>query len=99
MQSVLIPALASLSAFLSFPMTLSAQDNPVIPNRQITLQEVLSLAMENNLDLKMARSDSAMAREEVLYAKAARTPYLAAGVNYNYIGNPVIYRDFIRMIH
>jgi outer membrane protein TolC len=35
-----------------------------------------------------------MAREDYLQAKAARTPYLEAGVNYNYIGNPVVYRDF-----
>jgi outer membrane protein TolC len=91
---VFLPTLASLLVFLTFPMALYAQDQPVIQSRQVTLQEVVSLALQNNLDLKMARSDSAMAREEVLYAKAARTPYLAAGVNYNYIGNPVIYRDF-----
>ncbi len=94
LSCLFIPALASLSVFLSLPMPLFAQDHPAAPGRQITLQEVVSLALQNNLDLKMARSDSAIAREEVIYAKAARTPYLAVGVNYNYIGNPVIYRDF-----
>ena len=73
---------------------LSAQDYSSAPNREITLEEVLQLSMQNNLDLQMARSDSAIAREEVMHARAARTPFVAAGLNYNYIGNPVLYRDF-----
>jgi outer membrane protein len=73
---------------------LVAQEKTGAEVRQITLNEIIQLAMKNNLELKMAQLDSAMAREDVLQAKAARTPYLSAGLGYNYIGNPVVYRDF-----
>jgi outer membrane protein len=62
--------------------------------RLITLDEVVYLAGLNNLEVKMARQDSALAAQQVLDAKMARTPYIGSGVNYNYIGDPVLYRDF-----
>lgn len=83
-----------LSAVLCNAATLVAQDMTSGSFRQVTLSEVLQLAMQNSLDLKMAQQDSAIAQEEVLQARAARTPFLEAGVNYSYIGNPVIYQDF-----
>ncbi|MCI0522395.1 MAG: TolC family protein [Bacteroidales bacterium] len=90
----ILPVVISLSLFISFPATLSSQESPSGAVRDISLDEALMLSMQNNLGLRMARTDSAIAREEVLYARAARTPFLSAGINYNYIGNPVLYRDF-----
>ncbi len=79
---------------LLFPIITIAQSFDETAVRRITLQEVIELAVINNLELKMARIDSSAAREEVLYAKASRNPYLEAGIHYNYIGNPVLYRGF-----
>src|SRR4030095_12898726 len=62
--------------------------------RPITLSEVIQLTMSNNLQLRMARTDSAIARESILDAKVSRAPSLGAGVYYNYIGNPVLFTDF-----
>ncbi len=85
----LLPVAVSL-----FPTCLPGQSNTNDTVMKVTLREVISLALKNNLELRMARTDSAIAREEVLHAKMARTPYLSGGINYNFIGNPVLYRDF-----
>jgi outer membrane protein TolC len=72
----------------------SAQERQALQQRQLTLDEVIQLAILNNLDLKMVQKDSAIASENILNAKMARAPYIGTGINYNYIGNPVLYRDF-----
>ncbi len=73
---------------------LFAQTTPQLTIRPITLDEVLKLTFENNLELQMVRKDSVIARENILNAKTYRTPSLAAGIYYNYIGNPVLFTDF-----
>jgi len=75
-------------------LKIKAQERSADSVMQITLDEVLALAMRNNLALKMARIDSAISGEEVLQARAARTPFISASANYNFVGNPVLYRDF-----
>jgi len=80
-----------LPVFTDLLFAQSIQDT--VP-RTITLDEVLQLTMKNNLELQMVRKDSAIAREGILNAKTYRTPSLAAGIYYNYIGNPVLFTDF-----
>jgi len=70
------------------------QDIQSIVPRLITLDEAFKLAMANNLEIKMAQKDSAIASKNLLNAKTARTPHIGAGIHYNYIGNPVLYQDF-----
>lgn len=73
---------------------LYAQTRTEVIIRTISLNEAVQLAMLNSLELSMVRKDSAKAEQNILNAKMARAPSLGAGMNYNYIGNPVIYRDF-----
>lgn len=72
----------------------SAQIRLELPLREITLDEVIALAKQNNLSLKMSQKDSAIARENIQTAKIARAPYINVGGYYNYIFNPVLYRGF-----
>ncbi|MBP6335169.1 MAG: TolC family protein [Bacteroidia bacterium] len=73
---------------------LSAQKSLELNLREITLDEILELAKQNNLYLKISQKDSAIAVENVKSAKIARAPFLSVGGYYNYITNPVLYRDF-----
>ena len=74
--------------------TTGAQERQDVETKSVTLDEVIQLAAVNNLEIKMAEKDIAIASENILNAKMARAPYLGAGVYYNYVGNPVLYRDF-----
>jgi len=62
--------------------------------KEIKLDEVIQLAKQNNLELKVSQKDSTIAVENIKTAKMARAPYINIGGYYNYIGNPVLYRDF-----
>lgn len=72
----------------------TAQVRTGLTTREITLTELVGLAQQNNLDLKLVRKDSSIAEENVKTAKLARAPYLTVGGYYNFIMNPVLYRDF-----
>ncbi|POY36763.1 hypothetical protein C3K47_10420 [Solitalea longa] len=71
-----------------------AQNRAALPVREINLDELIQYARHNNLELKMTQKDSAIAVEDIKQAKMARAPFLNVGGHYNYIGNPVLYRDF-----
>lgn len=71
-----------------------AQKREGLITREISLQELIMLARQNNLDLKMSQKDSAIAVENVKSTKLLRAPYVNVGGNYNFIGNPVLYRGF-----
>jgi outer membrane protein len=83
-----------IPAFLLSGYSVPAQTRAQLEVREITLEEILSLGKQNNLDLKMSQKDSAIAIENIQTAKIARAPYISIGGYYNYIGNPVLYRDF-----
>ena len=74
--------------------SITAQSRLELPVKEITLDETILLAKQNNLSLKMSQKDSAIARENIQSAKIARAPYINVGGYYNYIFNPVLYRDF-----
>jgi outer membrane protein len=71
-----------------------AQERLELPVREVTLEEMVMLAKQNNLFLKMSQKDSAIAQMNIQTAKIARAPYINIGGYYNYIFNPVLYRDF-----
>jgi outer membrane protein TolC len=71
-----------------------AQNRAGLIVREINLNEIVDLAKQNNLDLKMSRKDSAIAMEDIKTAKMGRVPSLNIGAHYNFIGNPVLYRGF-----
>jgi len=73
---------------------LSAQVRKDLTTREITLSELIALAKRNNLELKQIQKDSSIAVENVKSAKLAKAPYLSVGGYYNYILNPVLFRDF-----
>lgn len=73
---------------------LYAQNRLNIQVKEITLDETIQLAKQNNLDLLMSQKDSAIAVENIKSAKIERAPFLSIGGYYNYIGSPVLYRDF-----
>ncbi|SMO53648.1 TolC family protein [Solitalea koreensis] len=62
--------------------------------REISLEAITQLAQQNNLQLKMAQKDHAITVENIESAKIARAPYVNFAGNYNFIGNPVLYRGF-----
>jgi outer membrane protein TolC len=83
-----------LLASLFLVQTVFAQNRAGLTLREITLDEIVLLAKQNNLDLKMVQKDSAIAVENIKTSKMARLPSLNVGAHYNYIGNPVLYRGF-----
>lgn len=83
-----------LLTLMIWSISVSAQVRPGLELREITLDESILLARQNNLVLKMARQDSLIAVEDIRDAKTARAPWMSAGAFYNYVGNPVLYRDF-----
>jgi len=72
----------------------SAQNREGITVMDINLDEIVRLANQNNLDLKMSQKDSSIAVENIKTARMARVPILNVGAHYNFIGNPVLYRGF-----
>lgn len=79
---------------LGFSHSSFSQSRMELPIREVTLDELISLAKQNNLSLRMSQKDSAIARENIQTAKIARAPYVNIGGYYNYIFNPVLYSDF-----
>jgi outer membrane protein len=77
-----------------FGYTTHAQVRADLEVKEVTLDEIIQLAKQNNLDLKLAQKDSSIAVENIKTAKIARAPYLNVGGYYNYIMNPVLYSDF-----
>ncbi|HEY1871441.1 MAG TPA: TolC family protein, partial [Chitinophagaceae bacterium] len=80
--------------FLIIAEPAAAQIRPGLTVREISLDKIVQLAQQNNLQLKMAQQDSSIAVENIRNSRMTRTPYINAGGYYNYIGNPVLYRDF-----
>jgi outer membrane protein len=80
--------------FHSAVQILYAQSRLNLLVQEITLDQTIQLAKQNNLDLLMSQKDSAIAVENIKTAKIARAPYLSIGGYYHYIGSPVLYRDF-----
>src|SRR6186713_3578938 len=72
----------------------SAQSKLDLPVREITLDSLVLLSKQNNFALKMSQKDSAIAVENIQTARIARAPYINIGGYYNYITNPVLYREF-----
>jgi len=91
-----IPAFVMLFFLLIMAGTqpVSAQNRVGVTVKEINLEEIIQLAKQNNLALRMSQKDSAIAYENIKNAKMARAPYLSVGGYYNYISNPVIYRGF-----
>jgi outer membrane protein TolC len=86
--------LLALWLIAGFNHSLTAQSRLELPVREITLDEMVLLAQQNNLSLKMSQKDSAIAIENIQTAKVARAPYINIGGYYNYISDPVLYREF-----
>ncbi|AFD05228.1 TolC family protein [Solitalea canadensis] len=74
--------------------TVAAQKRAGLTVREISLDELIGLATQNNLDLKMSQKDSAIAVENIKATKILKAPYVNVGGNYNFVGNPVLYRGF-----
>lgn len=75
---------------LVYPQQISEQE----VNRIIKLEEAIQLGIQNNRQLKMAKTDVAIANENVSQAKIAKVPRLGLNSNYSYLGNPKIYNGF-----
>lgn len=89
----------SLQSFFLFVVVLlfntaNAQVRAELELKEVTLDELIQLAKQNNLDLKLAQKDSSIAVENIKTAKIARAPYINIGGYYNYILNPVLYTGF-----
>jgi hypothetical protein len=95
MKSVGLRFLFLVPFLAGFSLSLSAQEKLNLPVREITLDELVSLSRQNNLVLKMAQSDSAIAIEDIHTARSARSPYITIGGYYNYISDPVMYKGFL----
>jgi len=62
--------------------------------RNIKLEEVIQLAIQNNRQLKIARTDVSIANENVNQSKIAKAPFVGLNMGYNKVGNPKIYEGF-----
>ena len=78
---------------LSFEIII-AQSTSSDQAKIIKLDEAIQLGIQNNRQLKMAKTDVAIANENVSQAKIAKVPRLGLNSNYSYIGNPKIYNGF-----
>lgn len=85
----LILALACFSIEFCF-----AQQDSISNIKNITLDEVLRLGIQNNRQLKIANTDVAIAQENVGQAKIAKVPRIGFNTGYNYIGDPKLYEGF-----
>ncbi|MGG7036930.1 MAG: TolC family protein [Flavobacterium sp.] len=73
---------------------IQAQESEFKNARDITLEEALQLAIQNNRELKRANTNLAIANENVSQAKIAKAPKIGLSSYYNYVGNPKIYSGF-----
>lgn len=85
----LIIPLAFLTTSMGFAQTTNPEQAKVIK-----LDEAIQLGIQNNRQLKIAKTDVAIANENVSQAKMAKTPRLGLNSGYSYIGNPKIYDGF-----
>jgi outer membrane protein TolC len=96
MQQIIQRLLLLMTAwwFTGFNQSLTAQGRLELPVKKITLDEMILLAKQNNLSLKLSQKDSAIAKENIQTAKISKAPYINIGGYYNYIFNPVVYSGF-----
>jgi outer membrane protein len=66
--------------FFLLPFALSAQDEP----REMSLDQAINYALENNLELKNAQINIADAKEQIVERRAIGIPQLSATVDYQY---------------
>ena len=78
----LIIPLAFLTTSMGFAQTTNPEQAKVIK-----LDEAIQLGIQNNRQLKIAKTDVAIANENVSQAKMAKTPRLGLNSGYSYIGN------------
>lgn len=78
---------------LFFQTAIFSQDT-LAAAKSIKLDEAIQLGIKNNRQLKIARTDVAIAEENVSQAKIFKYPQIALNGGYNYIGNPKIYEGF-----
>jgi outer membrane protein len=71
-------------AVLAAWSVIAAEDVAESPTRQLALMECIQLALEHNLDLKIARYDPQIARLNLSLAYAAYEPSLNLSANHNY---------------
>lgn len=83
-----------LALFVSSLEIVFAQSTSSDQAKIIKLDEAIQLGIQNNRQLKMAKTDVAIANENVSQAKIAKVPRLGLNSNYSYIGNPKIYKGF-----
>ncbi|REH01711.1 TolC family protein [Flavobacterium aquicola] len=62
--------------------------------RLIKLDEAIQLGIQNNNQLKIAKTDVAIANENLSQSQIAKTPVIGLNMGYNYIGNPKIFEGF-----
>jgi outer membrane protein TolC len=62
--------------------------------RIIKLDEAIQLGIDNNNQLKMAKSDVTIANENLDQTQIAKAPVFGMKMAYNYIGNPKVYEGF-----
>jgi outer membrane protein len=84
----LVLALACLISAKKF-----AQEN-IGDARIIKLKEAIQLRIQNNNQLKIAKSDVAIANENLGQSQIFKSPVICLNMGYNYIGNPKVYEGF-----
>lgn len=62
--------------------------------RIITLDEAIQLGIQNNRQLQIAKTDVAIANENVKQSEVSKLPRLGLNSGYSYIGNPKLYEGF-----
>src|SRR6188474_3504892 len=62
--------------------------------RIIKLDEAIQLGIQNNNQLKMAKSDVTIATENLDQTQIAKAPIFGVNASYNYIGNPKVFEGF-----
>ena len=79
--------------FLSFEIVFAQSTSSELA-RIIKLDDAIQLGIQNNRQLKIAKTDVAIANENVSQAQMAKAPRLGLNSGYSYIGNPKIYDGF-----
>src|SRR6478609_2473975 len=62
--------------------------------RIIKLDEAIQLGIQNNNQLKIAKSDVTIANENLDQTQIAKAPVFCLKASYNYIGNPKVFEGF-----
>jgi len=77
---MLVSLAATMTLLASAAPSVRAQEDEGVP---LSLSEALGKALENNLDLAIAKRDPEIAEHNVTFEKAAFDPILGAGVNHS----------------